>query len=50
MKILPLRAETGRQTETTKLIIPFRNHAIAPKSRNTKVIAIIILLLLVDLI
>jgi hypothetical protein len=40
-KFRPLGAETDRQTETTRLIIPFRNLTNAPKSRNTEVIAVI---------
>ena len=48
-KIRPLGAETDSQSETTKLIIPFRNLANEPKSRNKKVISVIFLLLLVVL-
>ena len=40
MKICPLGAETDRQTETRKLIIPFLNLANSPKIRNTKVITV----------
>jgi hypothetical protein len=36
----PIRSRDG-QTETTRLIIPFRNLANAPKSRNKKVIDVI---------
>jgi len=41
MKIHLLGPETDRQTETSKLIILFRNLANALRSRKTKVITVI---------
>ena len=40
-RVVPFE-QTDRQTETTKLILPFRNLANGPKSRYTKVMTIII--------